>query len=394
MDYEAENYSYFNNSFYERDFYYTNFESLAGITTLLRNIFIPCIIIFGLIGNTLSVVVFASPAMKKSSSALYLLALACVDNLFLVHLLLTWIDGQFWNIHQLKFTCEIITFVTYVTSFLSVWFVVGFTTDRFIAICFPLKSLLLISVTRTKVYIAVLVVTACLLYSFSFWVTDTVIYGGLYKCVHKVEAVPLLQVITWIDSAITVVVPFFLISFMNIKVLVAALRCHKKNQRKETKTRESVSKSTDDLLEPAAQSSMERSKLTTPVKMNVAKYSYTRYKVQLRITRLLVLVSATFLVLNLPSHTMRLYNLIVVTAQKVEYLEVSVVQYFLHELSLLLYYCTFSCNFILYAMAGHNFKRTLKGILKCSSPNKDKKDLHLIRSNTRRRSCLTVESTL
>ncbi|WAR09686.1 hypothetical protein MAR_034762, partial [Mya arenaria] len=45
---------------------------------------------------------------------------------------------------------DVLIYFTYVTSFLSVWFIVGLTFERYIAICFPLKRTFLCSVKREK----------------------------------------------------------------------------------------------------------------------------------------------------------------------------------------------------------------------------------------------------
>ena len=358
-DYSSDNSTEFNNytNFYS-DYFQANFEPLAKVARTIRNIFIPCIVLFGILGNTLSITVFQTACMKKSSSSVYLTALAIVDNLFLVSLCITWIEGEFWSILRFEIACECITFLTYVTSFLSVWFIVAFTADRFVSICFPQNSQYTISMFRTKVTVFGLVCLSVLLYGFSFWATETVVFMGRYRCVHKQEALPFLQVFTWADSVITIVLPFFLITFMNTKVLLATRNCLRASPRTSTKTSASI---------PSSSSSLETVSLdsvsTTPSKMK----RRVRYKLQLRATKLLVLVSTIFLVFNLPSHVMRFYNLITLTVQGPENQAVSIMRVFLQELSLLFYYSAFSFNFILYTSTCRNFKRTLKGIFKCCS---------------------------
>ncbi|WAR09687.1 hypothetical protein MAR_034763 [Mya arenaria] len=70
--------------------------------------------------------------------------------LLYINLLLTWIDSEVVTIISTYILCQVLIYFTYVTSFLSVWFIVGFTFERYIAICFPLKRTSLCSVKREK----------------------------------------------------------------------------------------------------------------------------------------------------------------------------------------------------------------------------------------------------
>ena len=346
-------------------------EFIQRTTKLLRNIWIPSIVLIGLIGNTLSLLVFSARNMKHSSSSTFLAALALVDNVFLLNLGLIWIDGEFYNILRFPMACEMIMFVTYVTAFLSVWFVVGFTTERFVAICFPLRSHLLCTVSREKVTVIIMTITACLIYNHSFWTIDIVLAGPRYRCVLKQEMVSYLQVITWVDTLLTMIAPFFLITFMNIQVLIAAAFCHTKTQ---SCCCASKSKS-------IGYSGISKSRKTL------------RFISQLRVTRTLVLVSTTFLVLNLPSHTLRLYSLIYTATHPQDQFIISIQLYFIQEIANFLYYTTFSCNFVLYSVYGKHFQKNLKMMLKCSSVFQEEREQRIRRLSSLRTTTMTHTGT-
>ena len=186
------------------------------VSSLLRNIWIPMISAVGLIGNSLTLLVFANRKLKHTSSSIFLAALALVDNLFLLNLLLMWIDGVFYNIIRIPMVCELIMFVTYVTGFLSVWFIIGFTTKRYMAICYPIRWKLMFSRFREKLSAAILLALAFLLYNHSFWTIQVLIIGPRYTCVTKLEMLGFLNVITWIDTMVTMVILFFLISYFKM----------------------------------------------------------------------------------------------------------------------------------------------------------------------------------
>ncbi|XP_053389184.1 growth hormone secretagogue receptor type 1-like [Mercenaria mercenaria] len=306
---------------------------------IMRNIFIPVIVCVGLFGNTLSLMVFSTESMRKSSSSVFLASLAFVDNTFLICLLITWIDGEVHSILVCDLACQLLIYTTYVTSCLSVWFIVCFTFERFIAICFPLKSTYICSVCRERGTVFILTIIACVMYNFSFWTTGMEQWGPLLRCSHDPKYIQFLNIVTWIDTSLTMVIPFFLIVCMNTMVLRSVMKCKPKNKNIVTSIR-------------------KRPKIRVNTRVQ-------RRNPQIRVTRTLLFVSTTFLVLNLPSHTMRLYNLIYLITSDTS--TITVQFSFLQELTLMFYYITFSCNFFLYTCFGRNFRHALYHMIYCQS---------------------------
>lgn len=314
-----------------------DFFELYETSKVIRNIFLPTIVIIGVTGNTIAIIVFMSVFMKHSSSKSFLTTLALVDNLFLIVLFITWFDGSIANIIRTEALCQAVVYVTYVTSFLSVWCVVGFTTDRYIAICHQLKAPIMCSNFREKLAVLVFTIFGVSLYSFALFTTSVgqTMTNGTYRCTNKLYFMDFLRQVTWVDTMITMVIPFTLILVMNLKVVCKAGKFHQK-----------------------------RKQLLQPSKSNDSpKLRALRSKAQMRVTRTLLLVSTTFLILNLPSHVMRLYGLIInATAQASQ--EIQIYHYIAQEVTQLLYYSTFSVNFFLYALYGKHFQTSLKLMFK------------------------------
>ncbi|XP_060598001.1 FMRFamide peptide receptor frpr-18-like [Ruditapes philippinarum] len=205
---------------------------------VMRNICIPVIVVVGLLGNTLSLMVFSTKSMRKTSSSVFLASLAFVDNTFLVCLLITWIDGEINSILVTDLACQLLIYTTYVASCLSVWFIVCFTFERFIAICFPLKSTLICSLFREKGTVLILATITCLMYNFSFWTTGMEQWGPVMRCSHNPKYIQFLNIVTWIDTVITMIIPFLLIAFMNSMVLRSVIKCQPKEKPTTSKRRE------------------------------------------------------------------------------------------------------------------------------------------------------------
>lgn len=299
-----------------------------NIAKIIRNICIPTIVFIGVFGNFVSMLVFASNYLRSSSSSTFLVALAFVDNVFLLCLFLSWLDGSVKNILTSLPVCRIIAYSTYMSSFLSVWFVVGFTVERHIAICHPLHAKLFCTKVRERITVILLLIISVFLYHFSFWTTDVAIYPveRIARCSLDKSFIHFLNIVTWIDTVLTMLIPFVLICYMNIRVAFTAAKFQEKRK---------------------ACLSLRDAKS--------AKLGTFRSKQQMRVTRTLLLVSTTFLVLNLPSHVSKLSSLISVST-----LNINMTQYLIQEISQMLYYFSFSMNFFLYALYGKHFQKSLR----------------------------------
>ncbi|XP_052813053.1 thyrotropin-releasing hormone receptor-like [Mya arenaria] len=324
----------------------------------MRTVFIPLIVVIGLCGNTLSLMVFSAQSMRRSSCSVFLASLAAVDNTFLVNLLFTWIDGEMVTIISTDILCQVLIYFTYVTSFLSVWFVVGFTCERYIAICFPLKRTFLCSVKREKIAVVALILAAFGLYNFSLWTSGMQQFGPKLKCSLKKEYFQVLNIVTWIDTLLTMVIPFVIIIIVNSLVLRTIIQGSLKSNALSRK------------------SSFAQKKVGSFVILETMKKTFCKpTNPQIRVTRTLIMVSMTFLCLNLPSHAIRLCNLFSSVMSKQQ--TISEEYFLLQEVTLVLYYLTFSCNFVLYTLFGRNFKTSLMLILKCRSYTDERRRLIL-----------------
>ena len=96
--------------------------------TLLRRIahnldfyVVPCIIAAGLIGNTLSFLVFVFTKLRNLSSSVYLAALSISDSGFLLCVFFSWSNNVGIRIYHTQGWCQTFVYLTYIFGFLSVW---------------------------------------------------------------------------------------------------------------------------------------------------------------------------------------------------------------------------------------------------------------------------------
>lgn len=196
-------------------------HSLYFLLDFCHLYYIPFIILLGLVGNLLSCVVFLKTHLKLRSSSYYLAALATTDFSFLMSLLLVWLNSTIgWKVFNNNGWCETLVYVSAVCSSLSVWLIVAFTVERFIAVQYPLHRPHMCTVARAKTIILVLTILALVSHSYSF-VTAGVVknQGGDEMCELKAEYWQTMRIISIIDSIASLIVPLVLIIVMNTMIM-------------------------------------------------------------------------------------------------------------------------------------------------------------------------------
>ncbi|XP_044582329.1 neuropeptides capa receptor-like isoform X2 [Cotesia glomerata] len=189
---------------------------------LFHQYYIPSIIFLGLVGNLLSCVVFLNTHLKMRSSSYYLAALATTDFSFLVTLMVVWLNFKInWKVFNEDGWCEILVYVSAVCSSLSVWLIVAFTVERFIAVQYPLHRPYICTVARAKMVIFILTVLALVCHSYAF------ITAGVTKsrdgvedvCDLKPEYLEVMRVINITDTVASLILPLILIVVMNTMIM-------------------------------------------------------------------------------------------------------------------------------------------------------------------------------
>lgn len=196
-------------------------HSLYFLLDFFHQYYIPSIILLGLIGNLLSCIVFLNTHLRIRSSSYYLAALATADFTFLVTLLLVWFNNTLgWKVFNKDGWCETLVYVSAVCSSLSVWLIVAFTVERFIAVQYPLHRPHICTIARAKTIVLVLVILALASHSYSF-VTAGIVMNkdGEEYCDMKVEYMETMKIISIIDSIASLIAPLVLIIVMNTMIM-------------------------------------------------------------------------------------------------------------------------------------------------------------------------------
>ena len=332
--------------------------------------FVPVILVVGLVTNILSFFVFLSSHLRLQSSSIYLAWLAISDSFVLLMTTFTWLGWIHINVVHQNGVCQLVVYGTYVWAFTSVWIVVAFTVDRYIVVCHPLSRMSMCTRRRAKIVGGVINVTAALLYSFSLVTSKVQESQGLPYCITDLQYEVFLKLMIYVDLAFTLIIPSITILALNSRITWTIYQ-FLKNRPSEgpfpTSSSSSSSRSTHNLS-----SSKERRNTRTKTTIMVTWRSSPCNGVglranpssqgfpQMRTTRMLIVVSLVFILLNVPSHSLRLY-LTLLTDLKIP---VSYKTQRIQELLEIVYYINFSTNFFLYSMCMKSFRLATKRVCK------------------------------
>lgn len=303
----------------------------------------------------------------RASSFLFLLAIS--DILFSLDLLPGWIHVAF--IRSLytgaNFVCKIQTYVSFIASFLHIWMVLAFTAERFFAIYFPLKHMSRCTQKFSRTIILMIAAPVLLFYIYpSFFASEPDANG---QCREKESHVHYLKLINIIDTIMTMVLPFILVSIINI-LIIRKLFCFNKFRSLAFENGSSYhirrmsdwsSYKTESVKKPEKnRTSLDRSLSIMNRKQACNESTRRHILTELRLTKMLLAISLTCLSLNFPSYYLRLILFYEQTDDDSKSNQ-SYSVFTLYRDVLLHYmsYLSYSVNIFIYILFGVNFRRAL-----------------------------------
>eukprot|EP00099_Drosophila_melanogaster_P000436 NP_001027122.2 CNMamide receptor [Drosophila melanogaster] len=369
--------------------------------------YIPVLCCTGSIGNILSVFVFFRTKLRKLSSSFYLAALAVSDTCFLAGLFAQWLNFLNVDIYNQNYFCQFFTFFSYLASFCSVWFVVAFTVERFIAVIYPLKRQTMCTVRRAKIVLFCLTLVGCLHCLPYIVIAKPVFMPKLNTtiCDLNSEYKEQLALFNYWDTIVVYAVPFTTIAVLNtctgctvwkFATVRRTLTMHK--MKPQTNSMPSNSSNSSGGASSAVASyrlsaSLKRQKSTgthPSGQHNVANRQTddqeqqqqsqqhqinncqhhceitqkpARRKVQnssqLKVTKMLLIVSTVFVCLNLPSCLLRIEAYWETESARNQNSTIAL-QYIFHAF----FITNFGINFVLYCVSGQNFRKAVLSIFR------------------------------
>ncbi|KAH3690657.1 hypothetical protein DPMN_193604 [Dreissena polymorpha] len=313
-----------NNS--SRDLLAANQEGSLTVYKLLYEYVLPIIVLVGLVGNLTSIyLILVDKQMRKVSSSVFLMSVLAADTGMLVSLLLVWIESLGYPLNHLPTVCRINVYLTYVFGFLSIWYVVCITIETFITICHPTQIKQMCTLFRARSVSVMLLVTALVLYVVAPIITEvqSVPYSNATKqCQPIAKYGDIHQLVFYADLVLTLFVPFVLLITLLTFMTVAIVRSVKRKQKRTIKNEDGNQSSIGQLP-------------------------------QVRVAKMLYILSVSVVFLNIPSHGFKLKSII----SGITYL--SDAESLTHLVLLFVSYTSFSVKFFICAACSKNFRKLI-----------------------------------
>ena len=153
---------------------YPNYPTFASFINFCNHFVLPVMVVTGIVGNILTFMVFVLSPLKRQSTSVFLAALAFADAGFLLTLGAGWLDNFRFSFLKQEAACTLFVYVTYVFSFLSVWFVVCFTTERYLTLFHEDVASRVNHPCKARLVVCSLVVVCGVLYLHACWTTKRV----------------------------------------------------------------------------------------------------------------------------------------------------------------------------------------------------------------------------
>ena len=304
----------------------TNFDGTGIIIATVEKYAVPIICIFGLVGNTLSFIVFVQKALRRKSCSIFLAARSLSDNGFLITLLIIWTSSVFdLGLSRIVGICQVIVFFTYVFGCLSVWLVVFVTIENYIRICKPFMVNSLCQTTKAKYAVITLLICALCCYNFPLWTMTE-------ECTPKPKHFKFLRIMVYVDSILTLVFPLIIMSFLLSRITMSSLSSCKQRRRTSSASGKRIS------------------------------------DLKTKVTTMLLAVTLIFITLNLPLHVVRI-RLLVISFVKDKIDVTTPLDIIIQSISQLIYYLSLAINFVVYFSFGTSYRRTFIGLFTSRKKN-------------------------
>ncbi|RUS70717.1 hypothetical protein EGW08_021521 [Elysia chlorotica] len=213
----------------------------------------PVVLAVGLVGNLLSLVVFLSRNMRKLSASTYLAALSVSDICALVFYVLTdWLRRglpQFPGSPQSSLLedegpCQVLTYLGYVSRFISAWIIVTFTMERYIGVCHPLRRKDICGSKSAQKVIVSLLVIGFIILAYKPLLTSRQEYKLQNRTVARCTPDPAHAFLSYVlDSSFALsitLVPFLLITVLNSLIIRRLQKRKMRNLARCIVTEESI----------------------------------------------------------------------------------------------------------------------------------------------------------
>lgn len=344
-------------------------KNFLNFSRLLNIIFSILIIIFGLIGNLLTIKVLSNKRFRKNQNDIYLFCLAIIDTIFLIiHFFEDTIKtyNDLFNEYPSKLikifnildknnlACWLINYIRHISCLISANILVVLTVQRLIAVLKPFSVRLKTKKSAWIMVVCITVVSICV----CIWIPFLFKKQKNNYCRMDENKLDLYRIINIIYVILIILAPMLIIFVSNVIIIIILIFRNDSN-RQTTRISNTLSYRTKHslLLKQVSKSEVIKLRpyyLTIQQVINKAKNNSKKNSKKLTI--MLILVTFSFVALNLP------YIIVWSLYFKSVYFNTfSLINYYNYlamlKLSEVFFIINYSLKFYLYCVASSNFRK-------------------------------------
>ena len=328
----------------------------VSLEYILWVVVLPVVMPVGIVGNILAFIVLQSKQFRHSTTGVYLTLTAIADTLFLLTggLEILEVAGLFSVREYNVWTCRAYKFLFYTSGDASVWLVVAFTFDRFVAVCFPLSKRRVCRWKRAVIASVTIVLLSLAKNLHEFWTR-----GPEYRANGQLRRICGTQaqyyffldyVRPWIALILVMAIPFILLLIFNCMIVHSLIKA----QRLRNKTAATATCAT-----PSDTGTGNKPLTSSPGFRQTPNGAVSTSSTRFRQTTLMCLsISFAFLILVTPSIVLLIGKPYWKHRTNAAYKNAKAIGNFLSFLN----HCI---NFFLYCVAGRRFRHELKAMFTC-----------------------------
>ena len=187
----------------------------------------PVILLFGMVGNILSILVLVRKAMQRNNSSTYLIMLAITNmSVLTFSCFKTWLRlvSDFELLHYSDAMCKILKYVFFTSTHFSAWLVVLLTCERFLVVCFPFRASHFWFVHRPWIVTLITISIIMLTNINQFWTSQLRVTEQGRECAVYDQHNTLCTVFSNLNMLIYSLVPAIIVFSLNTAIIVTIAR--------------------------------------------------------------------------------------------------------------------------------------------------------------------------
>lgn len=311
-----------------------HFENVLRV--LLSNIklyYTPALIVAGVLGNCICATVLLTSKLRKLSCTIYLTAIAVTNSSFLAALFVIWLSRLNIQLYNTPGWCQFLTLISCASNFLSSWYMVCLSLDRYIYIYkqkLRTKFCTTLCAKLTVLLIGTIAISIFVNISLTVGVMS-IPQGDL--CLPVPSLMGGLSILSRIDVFVNAMLPIILIFLMCMLCWVG-------------------------LYSPERQ--IERRRASVRTQNNVSSRTPALRLLEAKLTKTCVIIMTLFFLLCAPCQIQRIYCTI---RELVTQYQPTNQQYIIQQLLQYPYYTSFAINVLVYLFNLKAFRNALKLVL-------------------------------